>query len=216
MKDASNTSGKKNKHAGPYGAHIEVSCPKNMNEEKFDEVCAKVDKAIRSSVSYRLGITIRKPGDETNTFKYVNYVQYFGAWIKYRIKLEERLIGYLLDKAAKELHLNEVYLYAVQNREKLLKALPKVLASKTPAAVLAKALKMPEADAEIILERKVRQLAALEESDLKTKIKSIKAEIKGLKDDQREPGARAARDTAERVKNYMKKPDPTVSGLPVE
>jgi len=216
VKDASNTSGKKNKHAGPYGAHIEVSCPKNMDEERFDEVCAKVDKMVRSTISYRLGITIRKSGDETNKFKYVNYVEYFGAWIKYRTKLEERLIGYLLDKAAKELHLNEVYLYAVQNREKLLKALPKVLASKTPAAVLAKALKMPEPDAEIILERKVRQLAALEESDLKSKIKSIKEEIKSLKADQKEPGKRAARDTAERVKTYMKKPDITVSGLPVE
>ena len=216
VKDASNTSGKKNKHAGPYGAHIEISCLKNMDEERFDEVCAKVDKLVRSSVSYRLGITIRKSGDEANKFKYVNYIEYFTAWVKYRVNLETRLIGYLLDKAAKELHLNEVYLYAVQNREKLLKALPKVLASKTPASVLAKALKMPEADAEIILERKVRQLAALEESDLKAKIKTIKDEIKVLKADQKEPGKRAARDTTERVKAYLKKPDTTISGIPVE
>lgn len=216
VKNASNTSGKKNKYAGPYGAHLEVACPKNMDEESFDEVCAKVDKAVKSSVAYRLGITIRKSGEETNRFKYVNYVEYFTAWIKYRVKLEERLIDFLLAKAARELHLNEVYLYAVQNREKLLKALPKVLASKNPAEVLAKALKMPVPDAEIILERKVRQLAALEESDLKAKIKGIKGEIKDLKSDQKEPGKRAARDTTERVKNYLKKPDPTVSGIKVE
>lgn len=216
VRSAHNASGKKNKNSGPYGAAIEIICQKNLTDEEFDEICAKVDKQVRSSISYRLGITIRKPGDETNKFKYVNYLDYFGAWIKYRIKLEERLIGYLLDKAGKELHLNEVYLYAVQNREKLLKALPKVLASKTPVAVLAKALKMPEADAEIILERKVRQLAALEESDIKSKIKSIKDEIKKLKADQKEPGKRAALDTAERVKTYMKKPDPTISGLKVE
>jgi len=71
-------------------------------------------------------------------------------------------------------------------------------------------------DAEIILERKVRQLAALEESALKAKIKGIKGEIKDLKSDQKEPGKRAARDTTERVKNYLKKPDPTVSGIKVE
>lgn len=216
VKSASNTSGKKNKHAGPYGASLEVACPKNMDEETFDEVCAKVDKMVKSSVSYRLGITIRRLGDETNKFKYVNYVDYFGAWIKYRIKLEERLIAFLLAKAARELHLNEVYLYAVKNREKLLKALPKVLASKTPAAVLAKALSMPVEDAEIILERKVKQLAALEADDLEKKIKGIKAEIKVLKLDAKEPGKRAALDTAERVKNYLKKPDPTVSGIKVE
>lgn len=216
VKDAANSSGKKNIHAGPYGACLDVICPKNLTEDEFDEVCAKVDKMVKSSVSYRLGITIRKPGTETNKFKYVNYVEYFGAWIKYRIKLEERLIEYLIAKAAKEQHLNEVYLYAVQNREKLLKALPKVLASKTPSEVLAKALKMPVADAEIILERKIRQLAALEASDLEKKIKTIKAEIKVLKTEQKEPGKRAARDTAERVKTYLKKPDPTVSGMLVE
>jgi topoisomerase-4 subunit A len=216
VKDAYNTPGKNVKGSGPYGALIEVSCAKNMDEDRFDEVCAKVDKIVKSSVSYRLGVTIRKGGGEANKFKYVNYVEYFGAWIKYRIKLEERLISYLMDKAAKELHLNEVYLYAVKNRDKLLSVLGKVLASKEPAATLAKALKMPVEDAEIILERKVKQLAALEASDLEKKIKGIKAEIKGLKADQKEPGARAARDTAERVRNYMKKPDPTVSGLPVE
>lgn len=216
VKNASNTSGKKNKHAGPYGASLEVACPKNMDEETFDEVCAKVDKLVKSSVSYRLGITIRRLGDETNKFKYVNYVEYFVAWVKYRIKLEERLIAFLLAKAAHELHLNEVYLYAVKNREKLLKALPKVLASKTPATVLAKALTMPVEDAEIILERKVKQLAALEADDLEKKIKGIKAEIKVLKTDAKEPGKRAAIDTAERVKTYLKKPDPTVSGLKVE
>lgn len=75
---------------------------------------------------------------------------------------------------------------------------------------------MPVEDAEIILERKVKQLAALEADDLEKKIKGIKAEIKVLKLDAKEPGKRAALDTAERVKNYLKKPDPTVSGIKVE
>lgn len=216
VKNAYNTPGKNVKGSGPYGALISVSCPKNMDEDRFDEICAQVDKIVRSSVSYRLGITVRKAGTEANEFKYVNFVQYFNAWIKYRIKLEERLIESLLEKAAKDLHLNEVYLYAVKNRDKLLKVLGKVLASKDPAGTLAKALRMPVEDAEIILERKVKQLAALEASDLEKKIKDIKAEIKALKADQKEPGKRAARDTVDRVKRYMKRPDATQSGIPVE
>lgn len=216
VKNAYNTPGKNVKGSGPYGALISVSCPKSITEDQFYEVCASVDKIVKSSVSYRLGITIRKQGSESNEFRYVNFVKYFAAWISYRIKLEEYLLVSLLETAAKDLHLNEVYLFAVKNREKLLKVLPKVLSSKEPAATLAKALKMPVEDAEIILERKVKQLAALEASDLEKKIKEIKDEIKKLKDDQKAPGKRAARDTAERVKRYMKNPDKPQSGIPVE
>lgn len=216
VKSASNTSGKKNKHAGPYGASLEIACPKNMDDDRFDEVCAAVDKQVKSSVSYRLGITIRKPGDTANKFKYVNYVAYFEAWVAYRIKLEMRLIEFLLAKAAKELHLNEVYRYAVQNRDKLLDSLKKVLSSKTPADTLAKIMKLPVEDAQIILDRKIIQLAAMQLSDIEDKIKTIKSEIKVLSNDKKNPGARAALDTAERVKKYLKKPDTTVSGMIVE
>jgi topoisomerase-4 subunit A len=142
-------------------------------------------------------------------------VTYFNAWIKYRIKLEERLIAYKLKSIGEQLHLQEVYLFAVQNMKELLKILPKALAAKDPEAVLAKALKMPVEDAAIILDRKIRQLAAMEADALKEKIKGLKADIKTLLTEQKNPGERAARDTEARVKAYLKKPDPTQPGLPV-
>lgn len=216
VRSALNTQGKKFKHSGPFGALFTITCQKNLTDEQFDEICHKVDLLVKSSVSYRLGITIRRSGEKANEFKYLDYVAYFKAWVRYRVKLEERLIEYKLEKLLRLLHINEVYLFAVNNLPKLLKALPKALAAKDPADVLAKALKMPLDDANIILDRKVRQLAKLEAGALEQKIKELKAEIKQLKADQKEPGARAARDTADRVKRYLKNPDKTMSGLPVE
>ena len=212
VKAAYNTPGKKDKRAGPFGALCVVECPKNMDEDRFDEVCHKVDIILKSSVNYRLGITIRRE-NSPNEFKYLDYVTYFKAWINYRLKLESRLIAHLIEKAERELHINEVYLFAVENMEKLLKLLPKVLVAKDPNEALAKSLKIPVEDAIIILDRKVRQLAKLEADALKAKIKGLKADIKTLKAEAKNPGERAALDTERRVKTYLKNPDVTQSGL---
>lgn len=214
VKNAENTPGKKVKNSGPFGALCVVECPKNMDEDRFDEICASVDNIVRSSVNYRLGITVRH-ADKPNAFKYLDYVTYFKAWINYRLKLESRLIAHLIEKAEREKHINEVYLFAVENMDKLMKILPKVLVAKEPDVLLAKTMKIPLEDATIILDRKVRQLAKLEAAAIKEKISKLKEEIKTLKIEAKNPGERAAKDTEQRVKAYMKNPDVTQSGLPI-
>ena len=111
--------------------------------------------------------------------------------------------------------MNKVYLFAVENMQKLLKVLPKVLMSKNPDTALAKAMKIPEEDARIILDRKVRQLAKLEAKDLKAKIAELEAERKQLLKDQKDPGSRAGRDLKDRLDRYMKRPDKTKSGIEI-
>lgn len=212
---AFNKQGKKSKGSGPYGALMIVKTQRNINEDRFADIVEAVEREVTNSVSYRLGVTIRKV-DESNKFKYLNYVDYLRQWVKYRISLETRLIKNLIEKTKRELHLNEVYLFAVENIDRILKALPKVLMAADPDKALAKALDIPVEDAKIILDRKVRQLAKLEVADLKTKIKSLRAELKQLTTDLKEPGKRAARDTEERVASYLKNPDKPKSGLPIE
>jgi len=198
--------GERNPDAGTYGCAVEVVIGRGVDEDRFYEIAQEVQKIVTKSVSYILGVTVRH-ADKPNSFKYLDYLSFFKAWITYRKKLEIRMLDWLIERAEKELHLQEVYLYAVENKDKLLKALPKVLASKEPDAELAKAIKMPVADAKIILDRQVRKLATLEKADLVSKIKVLKADIatwnKGLK----APGKYAAKDTLRRVEAYLKKPD---------
>lgn len=207
--------GKKAKGAGPYGALLVIEAQRSISEDDFYDLADKIDKKLVGSVPYRLGVTIRKVSDR-NAFKYLSYETFFKAWIKYRISLELMLIKKLIETTERDLHVNSVYLYAVENMSKLLKVLPKVLMSKAPDKALAKALKMSVEDANIILDRKVRQLAKMEAGALKEKVNGFKSELNQLNKDLKDPGGRAAKDTAERVKSYLKKPDLHKSGLPIQ
>lgn len=214
VRTAVNRSGKKSKGSGPYGSLYVVECVKNITDERFDEICHAVDTLVRSKVHYRLGITVRK--EHTNhEFRYLNFLQYFSAWTKYRIKLEMRLIDNLLVTAREHLHVNNVYLFAINNLTALLKALPKILVAADPDATLAKMFKLPVEDARIILDRKIRQLAKMEADTLKKKIAELEKEIKGLEKDQKNPGKRAAKFTQQRVAEYLKKPDITQSRIAI-
>ena len=201
---ASNASSKKNKDAGPWGAAFAIKC--RGSEDQLYEIAQKVQKEVTAAVNYALGVTIRR-ADAANKFKYLSYVEYFKGWIAYRIKLETAMLKNKMAKAEKALHLQQVYLWAVDNMDKLLKALPKALVAADPDTALAKACKIPVEDAKIILDRQVRKLAKLERAGLVTKIKEIKAEIADYKAGLKEPGKYAAAGTEAKVKAYLKSPD---------
>lgn len=206
VSQAHSNGGERNKDAGTYGCAVEVVVGRGVDEDRFYEIAQEVQKLTTKSVSYILGVTVRHDG-KPNSFKYLDYLSYFKAWVTYRKKLEIRMLDWLIERAQKELHLQEVYLYAVDNKDKLLKALPKVLASKEPDSALAKAIKLPVEDAKIILDRQVRKLATLERADLVTKIKALKADIAGWQKGLKAPGKYAAKDTLDRVQKYLKNPD---------
>ncbi|QZE56192.1 hypothetical protein pEaSNUABM52_00334 [Erwinia phage pEp_SNUABM_52] len=201
---ASNASSKKNKDSGPWGAAFAIKC--RGSEDQLYEIATKVQKEVTAAVNYSLGVTIRR-ADAANKFKYLSYVEYFKAWIAYRIKLEVAMLKNKMAKAEKALHLQQVYLWSVDNMDKLLKALPKVLVAADPDVALSKACKLPVEDAKIILDRQVRKLAKLERAGLLSKIKEIKSEIAEYKAGLKEPGKYAAAGTAAKVKAYLKSPD---------
>ncbi|UAW53443.1 hypothetical protein pEaSNUABM30_00325 [Erwinia phage pEa_SNUABM_30] len=201
---ASNASSKKNKDAGPWGAAFAIKC--RGSEDQLYEIASKVQREVTSSINYALGVTVRR-ADASNKFMYLSYVNYFKAWVAYRVKLEVAMLKNKMAKAEKALHLQQVYLWAVDNMDKLLKALPKALVAKDPDETLAKLCKIPQEDAKIILDRQVRKLAKLERAGLVAKIKEIKAEIAEYKAGLKEPGKYAANGTAAKVKAYLKSPD---------
>lgn len=212
VKRSYSAQGKRNKHAGPYGACLTVECGRSLDEEKLYEVARKIEMDLTASISYALGITIRH-ADKPNDFRYMNVLDYLTAWSQYRVKLESKVIARMLEKLERELYVQSVYLFAIKNLKAILKALPKVLAAKDPDAMLAKMLKIPLEDANIILSRQIRKLASLERIDLEKIIKDLTAQIKVLKKEAKNPAARALRDTEERVKKYLKNPD---TDLPIE
>lgn len=205
VSSAYSNAGKKNYRAGPWGPAYEVKCGR-VSEDRLYEIAQQVQSETTKSVTYRLGVTIRHDGAR-NEFKYLNFETYFKAWITYRIKLETRLNKRRIEKAEREKHIQEVFLFAVDNIKQLLAALPKVLSSEDPDKALARALKMPQEDAKIILDRQVRKLAKLERSELVAKIKKLQADLKQYQWNVKNPGKAAAKDTEQRVAKYLASPD---------
>lgn len=208
---ASSTQGKKNKNAGPHGACWDIIMRRGVSDDRMSEIAQEVEKQVTCRVSYALGVTIRH-ADRPNDFEYMNFVKYFRSWIDYRIALEVDMIKYRIARLERERHINEVYLYAVDNLDKLLKAMPKILSAKDVDAACAKALKLPLDDAKIVMSRQLRQLARMERKDLVDKIKAATTQLKAWAKDLKNPGMSAARDTKERVSSYLKAPDKDLAG----
>ena len=195
-------SGKKDKYdrSGPYGCLYIVEPKRGISEDKFFELAEKVEKILTTKEHFDLGCTVKKPGKVS--FERPSIPQFINTWIKYRIKLEIDYIDYLIADNKKKLDHQELLLFAVDNRDVILKALPKALKSKTPDAVLAKAIKKPEEYAKRILDLQIRRLASLERAAIVKTIKELKTIIKALGKDRKNPNPRIDADLVDRVKKY--------------
>lgn len=161
---------------------------------------------MTGSESFDLGCTIKDATGNT-VFKRFGVGRYLQQWVHYRIRLELKMLEHLIEETNALIERQELLLFAVDNREKLLKLLPKVLKSKTPDAVLAKEIKKPVEYAKQILDLQIRRLAALERSNIIAKIKELKEKLKTLKSELKNPQPRIVEDLKVRVKKYVKDTD---------
>jgi len=100
------------------------------------------------------------------------------AWLDYRIDLEKRACRYWTGKNEEEIAKLELMVLAVRKRDIILKLLSnKKLDDEGLEKALAKALKITVDQAKQILDLRIRQLKALEESKLLNRIKDLKREI---------------------------------------
>lgn len=78
-----------------------------------------------------------------------------------------------------------------------------------------KEFKLSDAQTEAILSTQLRSLAKLALEDLKNSAQAKREEIKDINGRIAAPGKSAAADLKKRLATYLKKPDLTVSGIPV-
>ena len=195
---------KKDKRAGPYGCLYVIEPSRGISEDDFFDLAEKIQTLLTSKESYDLGCTVKSP-EGTVKFVRPNFIQFFNTWMKYRIGLETKMIKYLIQDTQEKIEHQEMLLFAVDNRDMLLKLLPKVLKTKNPDEALAKAIKKPIEFAKKILDLQIRRLAALERAGIVGKIKELKVVLKALKKDLKNPNPRIDKDLVERVKSYKTK-----------
>ena len=149
-------------------------------------VLKKVMDVFSGALSYNVQVVDRKPDpDKLYGFKQLNMSnvpEMLTHWIKYRISLERSACKFWIAKRDKEIEYLQLMRLAVKNRAFIIKALDKPLDDVGLAEYIAKGLKITVEQANQILDLKVRQLKALEDTKLVDKIETLEDEIESYED----------------------------------
>lgn len=145
------------------------------DNDEGEKAHSKVKELLTTSMRCQTYITIRNE-DETVSFKKSTIYGIVNNWVKWRIDLEGKVVKRLKSEEQRKLLLVEWMLFALLNKEVIIRALN----SKNPSKFLQTKLDMSEEQAEFTLNLKVRNLARLEEESIRSKIKEHKKEIKFL------------------------------------
>src|SRR3990170_4491976 len=123
--------------------------------------------------SYRVNLNMIGLDGRPRVF---NLKDLLGAWLKFRIETVRRRLQHRLDKVLARLHILDGLLIAYLNLDEVIRIIRR---EDEPKPVLMKRFKLSEAQAEAILETKLRHLAKLEEM----KIKGEQKELAGERDE---------------------------------
>ncbi len=178
---------------------VEVVCKRGVSESAFFDLAEKIQKTLTAKDSFELGFIFRR-SSTTTTFHKTGYAKYLNNWCVYRRGLEKDLVNLLIEDVNKELARLERLIFAVNNREIIIRALD----NKDPDAFLVKKLKKSPEYIKLILDLQVRKLAKLELKDLNAEVKKNKTELKSLKADLKNVGERAAKETETLLKKFLK------------
>lgn len=163
--------------------NIEITFADTDDGEKARE---KVLDILTTSMHCQTYVTHRHDDGETVSFKQTTIPQLIADWIADRIDLEKRVVKRLVSLEKRKLQVQQWLLFAVLNKEVIIRALDK----KDPSKFLQKTLKISEEQAEYTLDLKVRNLAKLEEEKIRVKIREIKEEVLFLKSELKSLPAR--------------------------
>ena len=106
-----------------------------------------------------------------------NLRELLSEWLEFRIETVRRRLQYRLDKVESRLHILAGLLVAYLNLDEVIKIIRR---EDEPKPVLVKRFKLTDAQAEAILETKLRHLARLEEMKIKGEESELKRERKEL------------------------------------
>lgn len=162
-----------------------VTFQKSLSGSDLSSARNRVLTLFRSANTFNMQAVERKlleNGDAEKKLLSTSIPDLINIWLDYRIGLEKRACSYWIDKNEREIARLELMLLAVKFRDVIIKLLSnKALDDEQLAAKIAKALKITVEQANFILDLKIRQLKALEESRLKAKVKELREEIAGYK-----------------------------------
>ncbi len=120
--------------------------------------------------TYRVNLNIIGLNGRPRVF---NLVELLNEWLAFRVETVRKRLQYRLDKVNQRLHILDGLLIAYLNLDEVIRIIRR---EEEPKPVLMKRFKLTEAQAEAILETKLRHLAKLEEMKIKGEQKELAQE----------------------------------------
>lgn len=170
------------------GLSYVVEVDRKCNMAQFNAVVAKVDSLFSTSMSYDIYVTERNLVDaESGKYKVdfhnLSIPNLVIRWLKWRLKLEADSLDYQIKQAEDRINFLNLLVLACDN----LKIIFDAIRTQAPAAYLVKNLEISLEDANVILDRKVRNLSKMDKSKLQAELKTVKDHHGKLKIKRKSP-----------------------------
>ena len=212
VSSASAENSTRNKNSGPFGAYYIIVPTRGISEDGFWALAEKLEDMLVFKPTYALGITARSPIKGKTKFFYVDYMNLMEQWIKYRVKLESNLIAKQIEDAQHDLDIQLGYQRVCTSEADLQQCIKLIRTTEDSklVATLMKAFDLSEIQAKAVLALQLRRLGKLALTEVKQEIARLRALLKQLNTESKNPALRAAEDLDARAKAYLKNPDEKV------
>jgi DNA gyrase subunit A len=181
-------------HKGDTGFRIEIE--RGYNYTQFDKVVEQVQRLAKTRRSFKINVTHRKAKTEDGKttfdtkFLSVSIPKLMYLWLKERLLLEKRSLEFRMEKQAAAIAYSKLLIYACTKLDIVFAALK----SANPKVHLVKGLKITEAQADQILDLKVRQLSKLDKEAMQKTLKDQEEFMRCLKQWYAKPREKVASD----------------------
>jgi hypothetical protein len=177
-----------NVSAGDVGMSFVIRCKKTLNYNDFDKFVLFLKKGLTCRNHYEVYVTERLLDEGSGDNYHVNFFaisipNLIVRWLKWRCKLEARSLDFRIEKTQSQIAFTELMILACDNLQIIMDALRR----EDTADYIAKKLKISIEQANVILDRKVRNLSKLDNSKLRLRVKELKSLLASLKTKRKKP-----------------------------
>ncbi len=171
-----------------FSVHLKQRMSTTAKEEAFERIEEYFShkQGLMFTVTERLELS-EETGEVPVLFRRTNITEFMQLWAEWRIEVERKSVNNLREKEQEQLDKTQLLYDIVIRRDEILDALKKALLADDSSQTLAKILKVDSVFADTILNMRIRQLKALEEKNLASRIKTHKGVIKQLNKDYKDP-----------------------------
>lgn len=162
---------------------IRIEMRRDHNYAQFDKLVEKVQKLTMKPRSFKLNVTHRTPSitDGVVTFKTeylkLSVPQLIVTWLKERLQLEMRSLAYRTKKISEAIAYSELLIFVSKNADAMIKL---IRGSMKPKEDLMKRFKLPEFQAQQVLDLPLKRLSKLDQTDIGAKLKEQRLHLKQL------------------------------------